>query len=142
MEERPREGCTTTGASPRVGEQERRTHFDFTTPPPGPGPSSREVKAATTFRLHNLLEPLKEEPFDCVFIKNVLIYFDAESKRTVVQHLLAALAKGATWWSALRRASTACSGVDQTPVLALPEAGLTQNERGERPMSGFDHGWT
>ena len=38
--------------------------------------------------------PLKEEPFDCIFLKNVLIYFDTASKQTVVRNVLAAMAKG------------------------------------------------
>ncbi len=53
-----------------------------------------EVRALVTWKLHNLLVPLKEEPFDCIFLKNVLIYFDAASKQTVVRNVLAALAKG------------------------------------------------
>jgi len=76
-----------------VGDEERRAHFTHD-PVARTWTLDREVKAAATFRPHNLLKPLDEEPFDCIFIKNVLIYFDAESKRTVVQHLLAALAKG------------------------------------------------
>jgi chemotaxis protein methyltransferase CheR len=53
-----------------------------------------EVKALATWKSHNLLEPLREEPFDCIFLKNVLIYFDPDSKQRVVRNLLAALAKG------------------------------------------------
>lgn len=53
-----------------------------------------EVKSLVTWRPHNLLTPLKEEPFDCIFLKNVLIYFDAASKQTVVKNILAALGKG------------------------------------------------
>ena len=33
-------------------------------------------------------------PFDCIFIRNVLIYFDRESKRVVIDNLLSALAVG------------------------------------------------
>lgn len=51
-----------------------------------------EVRAAASWKIHNLLEPLKEEPFDIIFIKNVLIYFDATSKQTVVQNLIDRLA--------------------------------------------------
>jgi chemotaxis protein methyltransferase CheR len=53
-----------------------------------------EVKSLVTWKQHNLLFPLEEEPFDCIFLKNVLIYFDTESKRTVVKNVMSALAKG------------------------------------------------
>jgi chemotaxis protein methyltransferase CheR len=46
------------------------------------------------FRQHNLIEPLCERPFDLVLLKNVLIYFDAASKTTVLQHVRAALRPG------------------------------------------------
>ena len=50
--------------------------------------------AMLRFRQHNLLEPLREEPFDLVFLKNVLIYFDAASKRRVLEHVRAAIMPG------------------------------------------------
>ena len=53
-----------------------------------------ELKSLVTWKQHNLLYPLKEDPFDCIFIKNVLIYFDKESKQTVVRNLLQSLDKG------------------------------------------------
>lgn len=40
-----------------------------------------------TFRQHNLLDPLHERPFDLVFLKNVLIYFDRASKTKVVANV-------------------------------------------------------
>lgn len=46
-----------------------------------------QLRAMTEFRRHNLLEPLAETPFDVVFLKNVLIYFDAPSKQVVMQHV-------------------------------------------------------
>jgi chemotaxis protein methyltransferase CheR len=52
-----------------------------------------EVRSLVTWKLHNLLMPLKEEPFDCIFLKNVLIYFDTASKQTVVNNVLASLSK-------------------------------------------------
>lgn len=76
-----------------VGDEERRRYFTHDAAAQR-WAVGQEVRAATSFRPHNLLEPIAESPFDCVFIKNVLIYFDAESKKTVVGHLLAALAKG------------------------------------------------
>ena len=36
----------------------------------------------------------KDEPFDCIFLKNVLIYFDTDSKKIVVRNVIDALAKG------------------------------------------------
>ena len=46
------------------------------------------------FGHHNLMTPIAEEPFDCVFLRNVLIYFDRESKQEVVNHIVEALAPG------------------------------------------------
>jgi chemotaxis protein methyltransferase CheR len=53
-----------------------------------------EVKAIVTWKQHNLLFPLKEDPFDCIFLKNVLIYFDTESKQAVVRNVIDSLAHG------------------------------------------------
>jgi chemotaxis protein methyltransferase CheR len=47
-----------------------------------------------SFRQHNLLDPLREEPFDLVFLKNVLIYFDAASKKRVLANVRAAIRPG------------------------------------------------
>jgi chemotaxis protein methyltransferase CheR len=52
------------------------------------------VKALVTWKQHNLLFPLQEGPFDCIFLKNVLIYFDTGSKQIVVRNVIDALAKG------------------------------------------------
>jgi chemotaxis protein methyltransferase CheR len=76
-----------------VSPEERKRYFEE-------DPTTRrwtvkeEVKSLVTWKLHNLLTPLREEPFDCIFLKNVLIYFDMASKQTVVRHVLAVLAKG------------------------------------------------
>jgi chemotaxis protein methyltransferase CheR len=47
-----------------------------------------------TFRQHNLLEPLREPPFDLVFLKNVLIYFDPASKKRVMENVLRMIRPG------------------------------------------------
>jgi chemotaxis protein methyltransferase CheR len=53
-----------------------------------------DVKALVEWKPHNLLTPLGGDPFDCIFLKNVLIYFDKDSKQAVVRNLVAALAAG------------------------------------------------
>lgn len=40
-----------------------------------------------SFKHHNLMDPLREVPFDLVILKNVLIYFDLASKRKVLEHI-------------------------------------------------------
>ena len=46
------------------------------------------------FKTHNLLEPLSETSFDLVVLKNVLIYFDAESKKRVMTQIKRVLRPG------------------------------------------------
>lgn len=45
------------------------------------------IASMTTFRQHNLMDPLRERPFDITFLKNVLIYFDTASKRKVIDNV-------------------------------------------------------
>lgn len=53
-----------------------------------------EIKKLVEFKKHNLMTRMPGPPFDCIFIRNVLIYFDRESKRVVIDNLLSALAVG------------------------------------------------
>lgn len=54
-----------------------------------------DVRKMTQWKRHNLMFPLVgEEPFDVIFLKNVLIYFDNESKEKVLKNVLAALRPG------------------------------------------------
>ncbi len=46
------------------------------------------------YRQHNLLDKLAEPPFDLVFVKNVLIYFDQASKQIVLNHVRNLLVPG------------------------------------------------
>ncbi len=47
-----------------------------------------------SFRQHNLMHPLRDRPFDLVLLKNVLIYFDAASKQTVMANVRNAIRPG------------------------------------------------
>ncbi len=53
-----------------------------------------QVAALCEFQRHNLLQPLRDSTFDCIFIRNVLIYFDRISKATAVRNLISALTPG------------------------------------------------
>lgn len=46
------------------------------------------------FKHHNLMRALAEPQFDCIWLRNVLIYFDRESKAKVIDHLVRSLAPG------------------------------------------------
>ncbi len=75
----------------RLVPEEYRRRF-FTKAKDGPLWHARPVLTRMiVYRQHNLMEPLAGPPFDLVFLKNVLIYFDTESKKTVVRHLTAAI---------------------------------------------------
>lgn len=75
-----------------VSPERRERHFA-----PGDGDEwvvRPAVAAVCEFRRHNLLDPIREPPFDCVFVRNVLIYFDRESKKKAVRTLVDALLPG------------------------------------------------
>jgi chemotaxis protein methyltransferase CheR len=78
----------------RLIEPAQRTIFFDQVPAADRWTVKPEVKALVMCKQHNLLFPLKEDSFDCIFLKNVLIYFDMESKQSVVKNVIDALAKG------------------------------------------------
>lgn len=78
----------------QVTPEERKRYFE-SGPSEGRWTIKEEVRSLVTWKLHNLLTPLREDPFDCIFLKNVLIYFDTASKQTVVRNVLGSMAKGA-----------------------------------------------
>ena len=52
------------------------------------------LKAMTRFERHNLLSPYRADPFDVVFLKNVMIYFDTPTKAQVLRNVTGAMRKG------------------------------------------------
>ena len=56
---------------------------------------SPELRRHVTFRAHNLLDaPPAGGPFDVIFLRNVLIYFDVPTKREVLNRVRSVLAPG------------------------------------------------
>ncbi|MFO0908052.1 MAG: protein-glutamate O-methyltransferase CheR [Isosphaeraceae bacterium] len=76
-----------------VGPEDRQKYFDQDSKT-HKWVVKEEIRSMARWKIHNLMTPLREDAFDCVFIKNVLIYFDARSKQAVVKNLIASLAKG------------------------------------------------
>lgn len=54
----------------------------------------RRLLQHVTFRQHNLMDPVVAQPFDFVFLRNVMIYFDKPSKERVLGHMHKALRPG------------------------------------------------
>lgn len=52
------------------------------------------LKELVSISRHNLMEPNPQRDYDCIFIRNVLIYFSRESKQVVIDHLVNALTDG------------------------------------------------
>ena len=82
-----------TGAMRLVPEDIRRRFFakDASAPLWRAKPA---LTAMIAYRQHNLMHPLGEKAFDLVMLKNVLIYFDAASRATVVGHVRASIRPG------------------------------------------------
>lgn len=54
----------------------------------------QDIKQMVEFRQHNLIQKPPVSGFDCIFLCNVMIYFDNDSKQIVTKHLLDAMADG------------------------------------------------
>ena len=91
--EAAREGVYKERALQDFDEKRRRRYFTKRKDEPlwEVKPNVREL---VSFRRHNLMKPPPGAAFDCIFIRNVLIYFDRESKRQVVKNLIRAMADG------------------------------------------------
>lgn len=76
-----------------VGPEQRRRFFSFVAEQ-NAWQVKPDLQALVTFEHHNLLQPYGRGAFDCIFLRNVMIYFDQQSKRTVVEHVLQRLAAG------------------------------------------------
>ena len=62
---------------------------------------SDTVTKSVRFTQHNLLKPFGERDFDIIFLRNVMIYFDNESKQKVVDNVLASLKPGGYFFISL-----------------------------------------
>lgn len=88
-----REGVYPKRALEELDSTRLKRHFDQ-----GPRPDTwkvrDKVRQMVEFKKHNLMQLLKLPPFDCIFVRNVLIYFDHNSKATVIGHLIRSLVSG------------------------------------------------
>jgi chemotaxis protein methyltransferase CheR len=61
----------------------------------GSGTIEPSIRAEVTFRRLNLLNPWPfRQPFDVIFCRNVLIYFDTDLRHRVIGRLIDALVHG------------------------------------------------
>lgn len=88
-----REGRYPRRSVEQVSPAQLRRHF--TEDPSGEHWTIRPaLRSRCEFRRHNLLEPLRPPRQDLVLVRNVMIYFDRDSKKVAVRHLVEALAPG------------------------------------------------
>lgn len=78
-----------------VSAARRSAFFQQDPATPGKWQVKAELRSLTRWKRHNLMNPLAgEEPFDVVFLKNVLIYFDNDSKEEVLRNVVAYIRPG------------------------------------------------
>ena len=86
-----RAGVYGSQVADEVPEKLQARYFDHAA-----GSSEWKIKASlkecVTIARHNLMEPNRQKDYDCIFIRNVLIYFSRESKKVVIDNLVRSLA--------------------------------------------------
>lgn len=92
--EEARQGGFRDRAVEAVSQDRRRRFFSHSEIAGGLWQVRPTVKQSVEFEKHNLMHPMREASFDCIFIRNVLIYFDRKSKQVVIDHLIRALSVG------------------------------------------------
>ena len=79
-----RAGVYGSQVADEVPEKLQARYFDHAA-----GSSEWKIKASlkecVTIARHNLMEPNRQKDYDCIFIRNVLIYFSRESKKVVIE---------------------------------------------------------
>lgn len=85
-----RQGSFAARAVEGVSEEQRRRFFRYQ-PDRERWQIRPEIRKLVEFKRQNLLRPCPLPGFDCIFIRNVLIYFDRALKHVVLKHLLNAL---------------------------------------------------
>lgn len=75
-----------------LGQERVRRHF--TEASPGKYKLRPSISGMVEFKTHNLMSRIAEQPFDCIWLRNVLIYFDRESKEKVIENLVMSLVSG------------------------------------------------
>jgi chemotaxis protein methyltransferase CheR len=88
-----RDGKFKSRAVDSVTDRQKRRYFRFL-PQLDLWQIRSEISDMVEFRHHNLTESPPAEKFDCIFVCNVLIYFDQQSKQRVINGLLKALNVG------------------------------------------------
>ena len=79
---------------------------------------SREVRCKVKFAQVNLNQPLPDLGlFDVIFLRNVMIYFNTETKRQVVQRLLTSLRSGGYF---IISHSESLNGINETLQMVKP----------------------
>ena len=73
-----------------VSQERRRRFFVHNDVAGGLWQVRPAIKQLVEFKRHNLMHPMPDASFDCIFIRNVLIYFDRASKQVVIDHLVRA----------------------------------------------------
>lgn len=91
--ERAKQGMYSPASIKDISEALRKRYFETASQP-----ESVQVKSAlrdrTKFLQHNLLNPPPESGFDVIFLRNVLIYFNRDSKQKVIEQIVKAIRPG------------------------------------------------